>query len=118
VLVACDDSLPAARAVHQFAHLALPDLMEVLLLTSNDNRDKAVDYLEQIESYLNAYRISRVSKKVVSEDILEVIREEYLDWTDFIVIGAHSKPRILDFVMGGLTRRLMKMERKPMLIGQ
>jgi nucleotide-binding universal stress UspA family protein len=118
VLVAFDGSLPAARAVHQFAQLALPDLMEVLLLTSIENRDEAADYMDQVESYLNAYHISRVSKKIVSEDILEVIRDGYIDWTDFFVIGAHSKPRLLDFVMGGLTRRLMKMEKKPMLIGQ
>jgi hypothetical protein len=41
VVVCFDHSLAATRAVQQFVHLALPDFMEVLLLTSEDNHGRA-----------------------------------------------------------------------------
>jgi hypothetical protein len=48
--------------------------------------------------YLKAYGFNRVSEKVVSEKIMTAMHHKYLDWSDLIVMGAHSKIGILDFL--------------------
>jgi nucleotide-binding universal stress UspA family protein len=118
VLIAFDGSLPAARAIQRFVQLAMPDVMNVLLLSSHDDKETAEYYLDHAEAYLKAYSISNVEKNWTSQNIIAAVENKYLDWADFVVVGAHSKKGLIDFMLGSLTKQLIKLAKKPVLIGQ
>ena len=118
VLIAFDGSLPAARALQRFAQLSLPDLMEVMLLTSEQNKDVAEYHLEQATAYLNTHSIFEIKREWTSKEIIPAIEEKYLDWANVVVVGAHSKKGIIDFMLGSLTKYLIKVAKKPVLISQ
>lgn len=118
VLIAFDGSLPSANAMQDFIPFALPDVMEVVLLTSSDNNDTADYHLTQAEAYLKAHSIFNVKKEKTSEDIKKVVMQKYLNWATLIVVGTHSKSGIFDFMVGSLTKQLIKADKKPLLISQ
>jgi len=117
VLIAFDGSLPAARALQRFAHLALSEFVEVLLLTSTEHEDEAQYYLDQAQEYLQAHGITDVRQQWTQQGIIQAVEEEYIDWASFFVIGAHSKKGLLDFFLGSLTKYLIQADKKPVLIG-
>ena len=118
VLIAFNGSLPSARALQRLAQLAVPETTEVTLLMSDPERETADYYLDQAEAYLNSHSIRNVSKEWISQDIIEAMKESYLDWATIVVVGAHSKRRLIDFTVGSLTKYLIKEARKPIIIGQ
>ncbi|MFQ5753391.1 MAG: universal stress protein, partial [bacterium] len=70
VLLAFDGSLPSARALQRFAQLALPDLMNVMIVTAGEDKVAAEYYLEQAEAYLSTHSIFNIKKEWTSEDII------------------------------------------------
>jgi len=46
------------------------------------------------------------------------MEEQYLDWATIVVVGAHSKRGLYDFMLGSLTKYLIKEAKKPVIIGQ
>jgi nucleotide-binding universal stress UspA family protein len=118
VLIAFDGSLPAARAMQRFAQLAPPGVFEVLLLTSDNKKEKAYYLLDQAENYLRCQEFEHIEKKWVTDDIISAINNTYLDWAHIVVVGAHSKRGMFNFMVGSLTKYLIKAARKPVLIGQ
>ncbi len=118
VLLAFDGSLPAARAMQRFAHLARPDFFEVTILISEKDKARAQYYLNQAEAYLASHGIEKIHKKWIEEDIIDALEETYLDWAHVVVVGAHSKRGMFGFKVGSLTTHLIKANKKPMLIGQ
>ncbi len=118
VLLAFDGSLPAARAMQRLAQLANADLMEVMILTSNENKETADYYLDNAEAYLRAYNFKNIQKTWITGNIIDAVKKEYLDWAHIVVVGAHSKQGIFDFMLGSLTKFLIKADKKPVIIGQ
>ncbi|MCB0747078.1 MAG: universal stress protein [Ignavibacteriae bacterium] len=117
VLIPYNGSLPAARALHRFAQLSILDV-EVKILMSDKNKDNAEYHLEEATQYLNAHSIFDIKKEWISEDIINAVEKKYLDWADFVVVGAHSKKGLANFMVGSLTKHLIKIAKKPVLIGQ
>jgi nucleotide-binding universal stress UspA family protein len=118
VLIAYDNSLPAARALQRFAQFVIPEVQEVLLLAADRDKVAAEFYLTQAAAYLQAHSITRVTKEYASGTIIEVVESKYLDWADMVVMGAHSKRGLFDFKLGSLTKFLIERAQKPLLIGQ
>jgi nucleotide-binding universal stress UspA family protein len=118
VLIAFDGSLAASRALQRFAQLAPPPIFEVLLLTSDDKKEKAYYLMDQAESYLKCHNFQNIQKKWITEHIIDAISNTYLDWAHLVVLGAHSKKGMFDFMVGSLTKYLIKAAKKPVLIGQ
>jgi nucleotide-binding universal stress UspA family protein len=118
VLIAYDGSLPAARALKAFAGLVNPETVEVTLLTANDDETAARYYLNQAQGYLGAHAIQNVKQEWITEHIIKVVEEKYVDWADVFVVGAHSKHGLLDFMVGSLTKSLIEANRKLVLICQ
>jgi len=115
-LIPFDGSLPSARALHNFAHLGFFEVMEVTLLNSNPEKDAARYYLDQAEAYLRSHSIENIKKEWTAKKIIDVV-DEYLDWANIVVVGAHSKKSLIDFMVGSLTKHLIKEAKKPLLIG-
>lgn len=118
VLIAFDGSPLAAKALQRFTHLARPGDFEFLILISDDDMEKANYYLNQAKAYLNAYQIRNIRTEWTAENIKEVIRDQYLDWADLIVLGAHARSYIKDIFVGSLTKYLIEKAEKPLFIGQ
>ncbi len=117
-LIAFDGSIPASRALQRFAQLAVSDLFEVKLVISHDDKEVADYFLTQAEAYLKSHSISIVHKEQTSDSIIHALESRYLEWADIVVAGAHSKKGLFDFLVGSLTRYLIKEDKKPVLIGQ
>jgi nucleotide-binding universal stress UspA family protein len=118
VLFPFDGSLPAARAMQRFAQLANPINIEVHLLISHDSKTEAENILGHAEKYLKIHGVNAVEKHYTSENIIRHITKNHMDWPDSIVLGAHSKKGIFDFMSGSLTRFLIQEGKKPLFIGQ
>ncbi|NOZ74359.1 MAG: universal stress protein [FCB group bacterium] len=117
VCIALNDSLPAARAVQRFAQLAMPEMMQVTLLTSNENAAEGERLLHQAEAYLQVHGFNNLTMVCTDQAIIEAIDEQYLDTQHVFVVGAHSKHGLFDFALGSLTRHLLQAGRRPVLIG-
>ncbi len=118
VCIAFDGSFPAGRALQRFAQLAMSDFMEVTLVTSNVDTDLGNHLLDQAEAFLNAHGFENITKLCTQEPIIKTIDQNYLDTYHVFVVGAHSKHGLFDFMLGGLTRHLLKIGKRPVLIGQ
>lgn len=118
VLMAFDGSPLAARAMQRFTLMISPDLYEVTLLNSSDKKEEGEEVLSRAEEYLNSHNITNIQKVWTEENIIDVIKNEYYDDMDGFVVGAHSREGIFDFLVGSLTKFLVKSAKKPVFIGQ
>ena len=118
VLVAYDGSLPASRALQRFGQLRNPDSFDVTLLNASKDEKMGMYLLDNAEQYLKAHGMKRISKKVTSENIMDVIEKHYYDAYDSFVVGAHAREGIFDFILGSLTKFLIDRGEKPVFIGQ
>lgn len=117
-LICFDGSTPAARTLQRFAQLIIPETCEIKILTSHEDSKTAEYYLDRSEGYLNAHGFNNVQKEWTLAEIEDEVEKKYMDWADLIVIGAHSKKGILDFMLGSLSTHLIKLDKKPLFIGQ
>lgn len=118
ILMAFDGSPLSARAMQRFTQLIIPDLYEITLLNSSEDRESGELLLSGAEEYLNSHNITNIQKVWTSDDIIDVIQKEYYDSMDGFVIGAHARDGIFDFLVGSLTKYLVKSAKKPVFIGQ
>ena len=117
-LIAFNGSLPAARAMQRFAQLAPAQNFEVTILTSEEDKTKADYYLNGATAFLTAHGFKNIKQDRTNDDITEVVEKKYLDWAHIFVVGAHSKKGLFDFMVGSLTKFLIELAKKPVLIGQ
>jgi nucleotide-binding universal stress UspA family protein len=118
ILVAFDGSPLSARAMQRFAHLISPDLYEITLLNSSEDKDSGEMLLSRAEEYLNSHYITNIQKVWTSDSIINIIKDKYYDLMDGFVVGAHSREGIFDFLVGSLTKYLVKNAKKVVFIGQ
>ena len=118
VCIPFDGSLPAARALQRFAQLIRHDLPRVKLVMSHEDIEYAEGVLEGAKGYLAHHGIHNVETDITVENIIDKIKNDYTDWADVFVVGAHSKKGLFDFMVGSLTKYLIEWNRKPVFIGQ
>jgi nucleotide-binding universal stress UspA family protein len=118
VLIAFDGSPLAARAMQRFSLMINPDLYDITVLNSSENKEEGTEKLSRAEEYLNAHNITNIHKVWTTDDIIDVVEKDYYDEMDGFVVGAHSKEGIFDFLVGSLTKYLVKNAKKPVFIGQ
>jgi len=120
VLMAFNGSPPAVRAMQGFTHLfeASAFETEITLLMSESDATLAKSHLDGASAYLKAHSFHNVKIERISQDILQAMEEKYLPWADLVVLGVHSKKGLLDFMLGSLSRYLIKVGTKPLLFGQ
>lgn len=120
VLIAFNGSPPALRALQGFTHLFESSAFEthITLLMSESEADLAKFHLDGASAYLKAHSFHNVKIERISQDIIEAMEEKYLPWADLVVLGVHSKKGLIDFMLGSLSRHLIKVGAKPLLFGQ
>lgn len=117
VLIAFDGSLPAADALHRFTDLANKSNFEITLLMANRNKKKVNQQLGNAEIYLRKHGLNNIKKVQKNNHIIRTMKEEFLNQADMVVAGVHSKKGILDFLVGSLTKFLIKEGGKPLFLG-
>lgn len=120
ILIAFNGSLPAVRSLHSLAYFMNSTTFEteVTLLMSETEPQSAKFYMDGAEAFLKAHSFNNIKKELVDEDIIDVIKDKYLEKTDLVVLGVHSKRGLFDFMVGSLSNFLIKESNKPLLFGQ
>ncbi len=118
VLIPFNGSLPSAKALQRFAQFMIPDLTQPRLIISHDDEDVASSMLSHAKDYLELHGFKNISTDWTTDDIIDSCKDSLLDWADVVVVGAHSKRGLFDFMVGSLTEHLIKWNKKPVLIGQ
>lgn len=114
---AFDGSLSAVRAMHALAALDLTGVAEVGLFAGEGTEGDAACILDKAAAFLRAHGYEDVKTEWIEDDFKEQMAERFSAEADIIVLGAHSRQGLLDFLLGGLTKRLIKDARTPLLIG-
>jgi nucleotide-binding universal stress UspA family protein len=117
VLIAFDGSLPAARALQRSAHFAAFENVNVRIFNSSSKKEEGDNILQNAKSYINAYSDKKIETIWTPGDVIETVNNEFLDWADMFVVGTHSKNGLLDFIVGSLTKNLIKYGKTPLFIG-
>ncbi len=118
ILIAFDGSPLAARALQRFTKLVTPELYELTLFNASDNQEEGIQLLTRAAEYLAAYNITDVRKEWVRGDVIDIIESKYYASMDAFVVGAHAREGVFDFLVGSLTKFLIKKAEKPVVIGQ
>ncbi len=118
VLIPFNGSLPAAKALQRFAQFMIPTLTQPRLVISNDDEGVASSMLSHAKSYLELHGFTDIITDWTTDNIINSCKDSMLDWADVVVVGAHSKRGLFDFMVGSLTKHLIKWNKKPILIGQ
>lgn len=117
VLIAFDGSLPAVHALHRFTDLANRFDFNVTVLIANKDRTFAGHHLANAEVYLQKHGINNIRKVWKQNHIIRTVKEHFLNEVDMVVAGVHSKKGMLDFMVGSLTKYLIKEGQKPLFLG-
>lgn len=120
VLIAFNGSLPAVRSLHSLAYFMNSTTFEteITLLMSETDPQSAKFYMDGAEAYLKAHSFNNIIKEWTDEDIIDVIKDKYLEETDLVVLGVHSKRGMFDFMLGSLSKFLIRESNRPLLFGQ
>ncbi|NOQ97108.1 MAG: hypothetical protein GQ561_03010 [Calditrichae bacterium] len=117
VLIAHDGGLQSARTLQRFGQLTNSEYMDITILNSCDDKKTGNYILDRAEEYLKVRNVTGIQKEWTSQDIIQVIEDKYYDSHDVFVVGAHAKEGLFDFMVGSLTRYLVKRGEKPVFIG-
>lgn len=116
VLVAYDNSIPAAKVVHMFLLLGIWNTCDITLLTVNDNAEAAQATLDNLGEFFESYGIkpnlatrsghpnAAVQSYIAENDI------------DMLVMGAYGRKRIREFFVGSLTQHLIQETTIPLFL--
>ena len=116
VLVAWKPSREAGHAV-RFALPVLAEATEVEVLTIAEGSTKAAASGEQLTAYLKSHGINAKHHHVSEGDATSVIVKEVGAFgADLLVLGAYSRSRIAELVLGGVTASLMEDPPVPLLV--
>ena len=81
-------------------------------------QEEGESLLEKAEEYLNAHGIVNVNKDWLKGDVIDIIKSNYYDKMDGFVVGAHARSGVFDFLVGSLTKFLVRKAEKLVFIGQ
>jgi nucleotide-binding universal stress UspA family protein len=121
VMIAWKDSRESARAVADALPL-LKDAKKVYAVAiTADREDSLGDLLAdaQVAAFLRRHDVDATVRRIAAPDIDagEMLLSQAVDFNvDTIVMGAYSRPRISEFVWGGVTRLMLSSMTVPILM--
>lgn len=118
VVAPFDASFPSARALQRIGQLMQPEITDIRLVMSSDDEAFATAALENAQAYLAQHGFKNVETELTIQKIKDKLVEDYMDWADVFVVGAHSKKGFMDFMVGNLTKFLIDQNKKAVVIGQ
>jgi nucleotide-binding universal stress UspA family protein len=120
VLVLFDGGPSSARALQCFARTAARNHASydrVVLLYAGEEREVADYLLTEAEGYLLDCSVGSIEREWTSLPLIEALDDRYLAEADLVVLGAHSRRKIMDFFVGSVCAHLINLAEKPLLLG-
>ena len=74
--------------------------------------------LKKATEYLAAHNVVDVKTVWKTGEVIKIIESEFYDSMDGFVVGAHSRKGMFDFLVGSLTKFLVRKAEKAVFIGQ
>lgn len=108
VLVAYDNSIPAAKAVHMFLLLGIWNTRDITLLTVSEDTEAAETLLTNLADYFKSYSInpSLVTRSGHPDaEVKSYITENDID---LLVMGAYGRKSVREFFVGSVTQHLIR----------
>ena len=72
--------------------------------------------LDQVEAYLKCHGFEDTRKEWTRANVRDAMTDGFSEQADLIVLGAHSKTLLLDFMVGSICKDLITRATKPLLI--
>jgi nucleotide-binding universal stress UspA family protein len=118
VVVAYDESVQAARAVHEFAMSGLWQDCPVQVISLGGDVSEVTDMSQRAAAYLRLHGYNAESKAIVAKHdtdtrILDFVNES---GAGLLVMGAYGKPRWQEFFIGTVTRGVMRAIMTPVFL--
>ena len=116
VLVAYDNSIPAAKVVHMFLLLGIWNACDITLLTVGDNAEAADRLLTNLEDFFQSYGIE--PKLVRESGIPDAVIKSYIaeNDIDLLVMGAYGRMSVREFFLGSVTQHLIQETEIPLFL--
>lgn len=108
VLIAYDGSFPAARALRDFVGFARPYDFEINVFASGGDRAQSDALLARAAAYLRSHDLHDFKLHATTQAPWDFVQEEFLDATDIVVAGIHSRKFLVDPFVGSFTRNLIE----------
>jgi nucleotide-binding universal stress UspA family protein len=116
-IFAFDGSFHAASTMHKLASFAAPLSMKITILAADANHEKAEESLAQAKEYLQAHGCQDVETEWSIKPILAAVTEDYLEGTNLIAAGVHTRHPMRDFFVGSFTKTMIKKGETAMFLG-
>lgn len=117
VLVGFDGSYSAAKAIKKFTHLSVAKDLEIKIIIASKSSEETTYLKDNLSLYLQSYGLHNFSFDTSVKDFKDALESKYFNWADVIVVGAHSKRGLLDFLVGSTTKYIIKNGNHPVFIG-
>lgn len=108
MLIAYDNSIPAAKVVHMFLLLGIWNACDITLLHVSDNAEAAEKLLNNLSGFFNGYGIQpqAVTRSGVPDTVIKShIAENNID---LLVMGAYGRKSVREFFVGSVTQHLIQ----------
>lgn len=108
VLIAYDNSIPAAKVVHMFLLLGIWNECDITLISVNDDTDAADKLLGNLNEFFKGYGIT--PKCVVRNGHPDNELKAYISENeiDLLVMGAYGRKSVREFFVGSVTQHLIQ----------
>ena len=116
VLVAYDNSIPAAKAVHMFLLLGIWNACDITLLTVNDDAEAAQGLLDNLGEFFESYGIK--PNLVTQSGHPDTAVKSYIaeNDIDMLVMGAYGRKSVREFFVGSVTQHLIQETTIPLFL--
>ena len=116
VLVAYDNSIQAAKAVHMFLLLGIWNACDITLLSVNDDAEAAQTLLDTLAEFFGSYGMEPdIATRSGHPDtvIKSYIAENDID---MLVMGAYGRKSVREFFVGSVTQHLIQETTIPLFL--
>ncbi len=116
VLVAYDNSIPAAKVVHIFLLLGIWNACDITLLTVSDNVEAAEGLLSNLGEFFQSYGINPNLVTRSGNPDAEVKSYITENDIDLLVMGAYGRRSVREFFVGSVTQHLIQKTDIPLFL--
>ncbi len=116
VVIAYDNSVPAAKVVHMFLLLGIWNDCDITLLHVRDNVEEAEKLLDNLSKFFQGYGIQ--PQAVTQSGIPDPVIKSYISENDIdlLVMGAYGRKSVREFFVGSVTQHLIQETEIPLFL--
>ncbi len=116
VLVAYDNSIPAAKVVHMFLLLGIWNACDITLFTVSDSSEDAEKLLSNLGEFFQSYGINPNLVTRSGNPDVEVKTYITENDIDLLVMGAYGRKSVREFFVGSVTQHLIQKTDIPLFL--